>query len=185
MKLRRAARRRGMTIVESALVLAVFCLLLFGVFEYCRFLYVMHIVQNAARDGARYAAVNQDKPPTFDATDYTDAGGTTFTNIQSYTKARMGGADKQLSGCNVAVYAVDSVGLSQPTPIIRPKSQSPPTYPNPFNPSDPNKVPWNQASFAEGIAVSVQGTYTPLLPSFLKMPAAMTFTITAISGAEG
>jgi Flp pilus assembly protein TadG len=185
MKLRRAARRRGTTIVETALVLAVFCMLLFGVFEYCRFLYVQHVVHNAARDGARYAVVNVDKPATFDATDYTDASGTTFANIQKYTTARLGGADKQLSNYKVAVYAVDPTGLSLSPPVIRPRSTSPPTYPNPFNASDPNKVPWNQAVFAEEIAVTIQGTYTPLLPSLLSMPASMTFTITAIAGSEG
>jgi Flp pilus assembly protein TadG len=185
MKLRRAARRRGMTIVESALVLAVFCLLLFGVFEYCRFLFVQHTVHNAAREGSRYAVVNMDKPASFDATDYTDSSGTTFANIQKYTTARLGGSDKQLSNFKVAVFAVDSAGLALSPPVIRPKSNSPPTYPDPFNASDPNKVPWNQATFAESVGVSIQGTYKPLLPSFLKMPASMTFTVTAVANAEG
>ena len=60
MLLRRANRRRGMTLVESTLVLMVFLMLLFGIFEYCRFLMVLHITNNAARDGARYAVVNLD-----------------------------------------------------------------------------------------------------------------------------
>ena len=43
------SRRRGMTVVESALVLSVFLLLLFGIFEYRRFLLVLHVTNNAAR----------------------------------------------------------------------------------------------------------------------------------------
>lgn len=71
-------RRRGVTIVESALVLSIFLMLLFGIFEYCRFLMVLHVTHNAARDGARYAAVNVNCP-----SDQVDAR---KTAIQDYTK---------------------------------------------------------------------------------------------------
>ena len=49
---RKVRVRRGVAVVESALVLGVFALLFFGVFEYCRFLLVLHTTNNAARDGA-------------------------------------------------------------------------------------------------------------------------------------
>src|SRR4051812_14954879 len=87
-----ARRRRGAAVVETALVLAVFSTLFFGIFEYCRFLYVLHVTHNAARDGARYAVANTDKPSNFDTTDFTDATGTTYQNIRSHTTHRMGGA---------------------------------------------------------------------------------------------
>ena len=61
---RRNRLRRGAAIVESTLVLSVFLMLLFGMFEYCRFLLVLHVTNNAARDGVRYAAVNVTKPAT-------------------------------------------------------------------------------------------------------------------------
>ena len=181
-------RRRGLTIVESALVLSVFCLLLFGAFEYCRFLYVLHITNNSARDGARYAVCNLDKPSNFDATDYTDAAGTGYPSIQNYTTARMGGTQKQLSGYQIAVFAVDPVGQGLGTPVIRPKTKStatPKVYPDPFNPNDSNKVPWNNAVFTERIAVTIQGTYKPLLPTFLMMPSAIPIKITSLMGSEG
>jgi hypothetical protein len=167
--------RRGATVVETALVLGVFVALLFGLFEYCRFLMVLHVANNAARDGARYAVVNVARPTTFDAADYTDPGGTTYPSIQSYTTARMGGVDRQIIGYQVAVYPCDPVGLSQSPPVVRPKSLNPPTYPDPFNPSDPNRTSWNAASFTERIAVHVRGTYRPVTP--LSIPAGR-FTIT-------
>jgi Flp pilus assembly protein TadG len=177
-----------MTVVESALVLAVFCLLLFGIFEYSRFLYVMHVTHNATRDGARYAVVNMDKPTNFDTTDYTDASGAVTWSIQRYTTVRMGGTDKQLVGYKVAVFAVDGAGLALSPPVVRPKTTStgaPPTYPDPFNSSDPNKVPWNQASFSEGVAVTIQGDYRPFLPAFMFLPSSFTVSVTALAGSEG
>jgi Flp pilus assembly protein TadG len=186
---RRAAQRSGMTIVESTLVLAVFCLLMFGIFEYSRFLYVLHVTNNAARDGARYAVVNMDKPTNFDTTDFTDAQGIVYPSIQRYTNIRMAGTGKQLFGyTNPAVFAVDSTGLTLTPPIIRPKTSSaatPPVYPDPYNPNDPNKVPWNQAAFTDGIAVRIEGDYHPFLPSFLTMSTAFHVSITAIANSEG
>ena len=96
---RRVTRRRGMTVVESALVLGVFMMLLFGLFEYCRFLMVLHITNNAARDGARYAVVNLDKPDTFNTVDYG-----TKPSITNYTTTRMGGMQKQIDNVH-ATYS--------------------------------------------------------------------------------
>jgi Flp pilus assembly protein TadG len=177
-----------MTVVESALVLSVFCLLLFGAFEYCRFLYVLHITNNSARDGARYAVVNMDKPANFDTTNYTDASGTTYQSIQNYTTARMAGTQKQLNGYQVAVFAVDPAGQALSPPVVRPKTKStsnPKVYPDPFNASDSNKVPWNQASFTEGVAVMIDGSYTPVLPALMFMSSSFKVTVTSVAGSEG
>ena len=185
----RRSRRRGLTIVESTLVLSVFLLLLFGMFEYCRFLLVLHVTNNAAREGARYAVVNMDKPSDFDYADYTDATGKTFDNVQKYTTNRMGGVHtRNVVGFRVACYAVDQTGLSQSPPIVRPRAKATApagTYPDPFNNTDGNRVPWNSAAFAEKIAVTVDGTYRPLLPTFLLMPSSISVKTTAIMGSEG
>ena len=188
MLIRPTARRHGMTTVETALVLSVFCMLLFGVFEYSRFLLILHVTNNAARDGARYAVVNLDKPSTFDATDYTDGSGTLFPSIQNFTSDRVGGgAGRQMAGFQyqVAAYAVDGTGLTLSPPVIRPKSKNPPTYPDPFSAGDPNKVPWNTATFTEGVAVTIQGNYIPLLPDFLFMPPSVPISVTSMAGSEG
>lgn len=185
----RRSSRRGVTVVESAAVLSVFLLLLFGMFEYCRFLLVLHVTNNAARDGARYAVVNGDKPSDFDYVDFTDASGRQFDNIQKYTTARMGGIHtRNIEGFRVACYAVDPAGLSQNPPIVRPKSAATApsgASPDPFNNTDPARVPWNVAVFTEKIAVTVDGTYRPILPSFLFMPDSISVRTTAIVGSEG
>ena len=168
--------RRGMTLVECTLVLSVFLMLLFGIFEYCRYLVVLHITNNAARDGARYASVLVSSTAT---------ASVTRQQIIDYTKARLAGVQKNIIGCDVAVYAVDQAGLDLATPVVRPKTKTPGTYPDPFNPNDSNAVPWNSAPFPDRIAVTVKGTYKPLLPTFLLMPSTININITAIMGGEG
>jgi Flp pilus assembly protein TadG len=185
----RRTRRRGVTIVESTLVLSVFLLFLFGMFEYCRFLLVLHVTNNAAREGARYAVANMDKPSDFDYVDYTDASGKTFDNIQKHTTNRMGGVHtRNVQGFKVACYAVDPVGMNLSPPVVRPKARpgaAAGTYPDPFNNTDPARVPWNTAVFTERIAVTIDGTYRPILPTFLLMPGSISVKTTAITGSEG
>jgi Flp pilus assembly protein TadG len=162
--------RRGMTLVESALVLSIFLMLLFGIFEYCRFIMVMHITNNAARDGARYAAVN---------VNCSDATATQALIIQ-YTKDRMAGVSQNISGLAVAVYPCDSAGLSSSTPVLRSKSTTGSApYPDPFGATP--YTPWNNAAFTERIAVTIKGTYTPVLPTLLFMPTTIPIYVTAVT----
>ncbi|MDY3552375.1 pilus assembly protein [Gemmata sp. JC717] len=189
-RLRRRHHRRGLTAVEAALVMSVFLMLLFGMFEYCRFLMVLHVTNNAAREGARYAVVNVDKPSTFNITNYTytDAAGATQTvqNIESYTQDRMGGIHvRNIESFRIAVYSVDPTGLTLSPPVVRPKTKTAGTYPDPFNDADANAVPWNSAGFTEKIAVTIDGTYRPLLPTLLLMPSTISVKTTAIMGSEG
>ena len=50
-------RRRGQAVVEFALVLPVFLLMLFGAIEFGRAYYTVHLLTNAAREGARMGAL--------------------------------------------------------------------------------------------------------------------------------
>jgi len=52
---RRSTSERGTAIVESAIILPVFFLLLFGVFEAGRFMNTQQVLTDAAREGARLA----------------------------------------------------------------------------------------------------------------------------------
>ena len=54
---RRQKSRRGATIVETAIVLPVCLTVLLGLFDFCRLLMVREVINNAAREGARYATV--------------------------------------------------------------------------------------------------------------------------------
>jgi Flp pilus assembly protein TadG len=174
-----------MTIVETVLVLGVFLLVFLGLFEYCRFLMVLHVANNAARDGARYATVNVNCP--------SDEIATTQAAIIAFTTYRMGGVDQQITGYQVAVYPVDSGGLALTPPVVRSKSLNPPTWPDPFNPADANNPPWNSANFTEKIAVQIKGTYRPVTPlsintgrmSFGLVPDNIPINVIAMMGSEG
>ena len=50
-------RRRGAVIVEAAMVIPILLLLMFGIFEYGRFMLVRNVLNHAAREGARHAVV--------------------------------------------------------------------------------------------------------------------------------
>lgn len=151
-------QRRGATAIESALVLGIFFVLLFGVFEYCRFLMVLHVTNNAARDASRFASVNVANE------DMTKA------DILQYAKDRMGGTEGNVKGFAVDVYPCTAEGLAQSPPKAVPK---------------PGNPPWNSASFTERIAVTITGRYEPVTPFLLVLPESIPITITAVSGSEG
>jgi Flp pilus assembly protein TadG len=94
---KRNRKREGAVLVEMAAVVAVLMLLLFGIFEYCRIVFVRQVVVNAAREGARYAVVN-----TLDTTVVSDT--------QAYVKTRMSGLDKQAKTYDCQVYLSDAGG---------------------------------------------------------------------------
>jgi Flp pilus assembly protein TadG len=162
-------RREGLTVVEAALVMGVFLMLLFGLFEYCRFLMVLHVANNAARDGARYAVVNGGRPDTFDATDYTDPAGTVYPSVTRYTNARMGGIHKTMADYRVEVFACDPAALGQTPPVVRQKPGA----------------TWNQAAFGERVAVRITGKYRPITPVLLVMPDEVEVRAVAVMGSEG
>ena len=83
-------RRSGATAVEFAAVSTVFILLLFGILEYCLIIYTQNVVENAAREGARYAIVN-----------VTDT--TVVTDTQTYVQTMMGGLDTKMKNYALGV----------------------------------------------------------------------------------
>jgi Flp pilus assembly protein TadG len=120
------ARRRGAATVETAFVLMLFILFLFAVFEYGRLLMVRHLLDNAAREGARQAVV---------ATAGAD------TEIQAIVTKFLAGQQQ----ATITIYKVN------PT-------------------TGTNLGAWADAAFGESIAVQVDGTYHPILPTFGLLP---------------
>ena len=51
-------RSRGQALVEFAFVAPIFLLMLFAIIDFGRYVYYVQILNNAAREGARYAIVN-------------------------------------------------------------------------------------------------------------------------------
>lgn len=96
------SRRSAATMVEATLVITAMLMFLMGIFEYCRFVFVLQIAENAAREGARYAT-----PRTAD--------GTTLTDVQTYVTSKMVGRQSELVGYAVSVENVyPDTGLPVP-----------------------------------------------------------------------
>jgi Flp pilus assembly protein TadG len=90
--------RRGASIVEFALVCGFCLMLLLGVIDFGRILYVNHLLTNAAREGARYAVVHTNDLTTAD--------------IQNYVRTKLVNQDLQLNA-TISVYKVNpSTGTS-------------------------------------------------------------------------
>lgn len=162
-------RRGGATVVEAALVMSVFLMFLFGIFEYCRYLLMLQVTTNAARDGARYAVVNIEKPTNFDTTAYTD-GSRTYVSIETYVGNKMSNVKKQITGYDVTVFPCDMTQLDQTPPVVAPVS---------------GYTSWNQAAFPNRIAVRITGTFVPFLPNLLRMNTSIPVNIAVTMSSEG
>lgn len=95
MKIRSARKpiRRGAHAVEAAVCLALLLPLLVSLFEYCRYVMVRQLAENAAREGARLAVVSTDQLST--------------SEIVTRVLNRMGGQTGHLQGMQINVYRAD------------------------------------------------------------------------------
>ncbi len=99
----RKNRRRGSTIVQVAIVLPVILLLLFGILEYSRYVMLLQIMTNAAREGCRYAVMHTD-PVVINSTTY----GSATSNVDTIVSSMLGG--QTLSSQTINIYASDALG---------------------------------------------------------------------------
>jgi Flp pilus assembly protein TadG len=128
----RPAPRTGAATVEFAVSALVFLMFVFAVCEYGRMTMAHHLVQNAAREGVRYAVVN---------TAYA-----TEDQVKAVVKKKL--AEQPFQGVNIKVYKI--------------------------NPSTgKNAGAWTTAANGEFIAVEVDATFQPLLPTFGFLPTAV------------
>ena len=144
------ARRKGATTVETAVVISIALLFLFGILEYARLIYFFQVTDNAVREGCRYAVAHAGDgtiagtatdTPVFDASGRFLSPNTSVAAVVNYT---MGTAKGNLTGYAVSVYYADPItGL-------------------------PTGGKWSDAPFGAAIGVQVSGTYTFILPSFLR-----------------
>ena len=103
-------RRRGATAVETSLVLIPMLMLLFGVFEYGRFLMDRNVLDNAAREGCRYALANNNTDPNV------------VTSVQNIVNTVMGGRQNAFSGFTVTVSGTHN-GAATPVGQLAPGDQ--------------------------------------------------------------
>jgi hypothetical protein len=83
-------RRSGAYVVEAAVILPFFLLLMMGIFEYCRFLMIRNLTDHATFEGARFAVVH-----TYDKT---------TADVQQKVNDFLAGQQGQLSGLNIDVF---------------------------------------------------------------------------------
>ena len=171
---RTMVKRRGAAAVEMAFVSILLFMFLFGIFEYCRLLFVMHVASTAGRDAARFAAVHTSggtmpgEPATFSNADmlnlieYGQINGTVYGS-------GMCGMEGNLQGININIFTVDPAGLALTPAVVQPLSGS----------------QWNSAGFAQNIAVQITGNYQPVLPSLLFMNSSIPISITVMVTSEG
>jgi Flp pilus assembly protein TadG len=84
-------RRRGTTVVQTAVVLNVCLVFLLGLYDFGRVVLVRQVVSNAAREGCRYAIVNTDTATT--------------SQVQSYVTNYLCG--QQIKSLAINVYQAD------------------------------------------------------------------------------
>jgi Flp pilus assembly protein TadG len=98
-----ARRRSGAAAVEAALVLPFLMMFLLGVMEYGRYVMMLHVLQNAAREGARYAIAHTE-PVVISGVSYGNATSDVTNVVNNFL------AGQTLSGQTVQVYLSDTSG---------------------------------------------------------------------------
>jgi Flp pilus assembly protein TadG len=163
------SRRRGATAVETAVVILITLMFIFGIVEYGRLLFFFHAADNAAREGARYAVVHTGDGttagtptdvPVFnaDGTFKSGPGNTTVDAVVTYT---LGTQKTMMTGYNISVFnAAPATGL-------------------------PIAGNWYDAPFGGSIGVKVTGTYRFILPTLLGFSApTMPINIQSVMNSE-
>jgi Flp pilus assembly protein TadG len=89
MRFRTPARRRGVTLVETTMVISLMMLFLLGVFEYGRFIAVLQVVENATREGARMGIAHTNDKVTSD--------------VVARITDKLAGVDYQLTNLQISV----------------------------------------------------------------------------------
>jgi Flp pilus assembly protein TadG len=156
-----------------ALTMTILFMVLFGIFEYCRLLYVLQVTRNAARDAGRFAAVHTSGGTMpGDAVSFTHADLVNLVNTGKIGSVKYGtglcGSDTNIVAKNVTIFTVDPAGLNQTPSVVRPLTGT----------------TWTSAGFGQFIGVRVQGTYKPILPSLLFMQANMNFDVVVVVHSE-
>lgn len=158
---RARARQRGQGLVEFALISVILFLLLLGIMEGARLLFVYNVVSNAAQEGSRYGIVRpRDVISAPAATQTAQAGGRVYIRSQVVAEA----------GCNVTdktrekVWGIDPRAID--VAVWYDEGDSVPIVPTTRTP-----VPYDTQAMVKGNRVVVEAAYrfdfiTPLLSAF-------------------
>ncbi|GBD36494.1 hypothetical protein HRbin36_01619 [bacterium HR36] len=135
------AQRRGVSLVETALILSLALLLIFGILEYCRFFLVRNALIAAAREGARYAVVHSHDKTTDEVK----------AHIYQYLIPLAANLEAFDPTSDINLFKADGNG-------------------DPIYDGSGNPIPWTDAAYGENIAVLITARYKPVVPVLLGMP---------------
>lgn len=90
--------RRGTTLPEFAFVITICILFLFGIYEYGRFVMMKNLLDNAAREGNRYAVVHTNDKTT--------------TDVENEVMHYLAGQENNFQPLTIQVFHSDSAGLN-------------------------------------------------------------------------
>jgi hypothetical protein len=123
---------RAQALVEFALVAPIFFLILFSIIDFGRYVYYVQVLNNAAREGARYAIVHgsagipSSGPPPFGLTSSDPSGANVIAVVRKHSIGVIGGGGAALTvtpdwldGDNVRGHSV-LVTVSYPFKTIIP-----------------------------------------------------------------
>lgn len=168
----RPARRLGAAAVEFSLVLPILIMLIFGIYEYGRFVFLWTTATNAARDGARFGAVNCSTTVTSIA----GANGLNANGVLGVVDAKMGGTQGMFTAgtYNRVVIYVDPTtsGLLATPPVFQQYSKY------------GGAEGWKNTIFPDKVGVTITGAYRPVIATILKMSASYNVKINAMCTAE-
>ena len=121
---RPVSRRRsgGQSLVEFALVLPIFVLLLFGLVDMGRYVYLNSTLSQAAREAARVAAVEASWMGSTDASCGTAGGPVCPANLGALRVDMLAGANRMMApfGSIAIADLYTSCGSTAPTPVSTP-----------------------------------------------------------------
>jgi hypothetical protein len=162
-----------------AFISVMFLTLLFGIFEYCRFLFVYNLTHNAARDAGRSLAVKtnggnmpNDSGIVASPAELEELVSKGILQGKPLTTG-MAGLEKNIDGFTIEVFVVDPAGLTSTPPVIQPLK------------SAGVNIPWNHAGFGDKIAVRIRGSYRPIAAGLLFLPSQIPFEVTVMTTSEG
>ena len=101
-----ANRRWGGALVETGVIIGLVAMIVFGVFEYSRLFMDWNLLNNAAREGCRYALAN-------------NTSTTITTSVTSLVNTYMAGETKDFSNWSVTVTGTH-LGVSTPVNNLEP-----------------------------------------------------------------
>lgn len=132
--------RSGAVVVEFAFMVPLVLLLIFAIIEHGRYFMMANLMRNAAREGARLAALSTGQPDSVINDDtirgvVMDRLGTQTNNLENFDPA-----------VNIQIYGP----LASPGP--------PPTY-----------NPWKGTAFGEMVSVEITGNFNAIIPVFVSM----------------